>query len=147
MELRLERKWFEDTCTIGKLYVDDEYECYILEDVVRPLGEKVYGETAIPYGDYTVIVNRSNRFKKDLPFIYNMPDMSVEDGHGVRFTGIRIHPGNTDADTHGCLLPGASKMDNKIGDSRLAFNKLFAKICAAIDAEEDVVLTIVREDA
>ena len=147
MDLRLERKWFEDTCTIGNLYVDDEYECYILEDVVRPKGEKVYGETAIPYGDYTVIVNWSNRFKKDLPFIYNMPDMSVEDGHGVRFTGVRIHPGNTDKDTHGCLLPGSSKMNNKIGDSKLAFNKLFAKISAAIDAGEEVVLTIVREDA
>lgn len=147
MELLLKRLWLEEDHTIGKLYVDDEFQCYILEDTVRPVGEKVYGETAIPFGTYKVGVTRSNRFKKDLPLIWNRDDYSVEDGHGVRFTGIRIHPGNTAEDTHGCLLPGTSKSAKSVLESRLAFNVLFAKISAALDAEEEVVLTIVKEDA
>jgi len=146
MDLLLIRKWFNKTCTIGKLYVDDVFECYILEDIVRPLGEKVYGETAIPYGEFQVVITKSTRFKKDLPLIYNMPDLSVEDGHGVRFEGIRIHPGNTDKDTHGCLLPGTSKSESSVLESRVAFNKLNAKITAAIDAEEEVALKIIKEE-
>lgn len=146
MELILKRLWLEEDHTIGKLYVDGEFECYILEDKVRPLGEKIYGETAIPYGSYKVGVTKSNRFKKDLPLIWNRDDYSVEDGHGVRFTGIRIHPGNTKKDTHGCLLPGTAKGTKSVLESRLAFNVLFAKISAAIDAGQEVSLDIVEKD-
>ena len=92
MELRVERTDFSETSTIGKLYVDDQFECYTLEDKVRPV--KIKGKTAIPAGRYEVIVNFSQRFGRMLPLFLNVPN----------FEGVRIHPGNTAADTEGCIL-------------------------------------------
>jgi dynactin complex subunit len=95
MLIEVKRFEFKDTHTIGKMYVDGVYECYTLEDVVRN-GTKVLGKTAIPIGEYKLIVDASVRFKQDMPHILNVPD----------FTGVRIHSGNTSADTDGCILLG-----------------------------------------
>ena len=48
MKLKLYRKFLGNKYTIGKLFVNDEYICDTLEDVVRSENAKVYGETAIP---------------------------------------------------------------------------------------------------
>ncbi len=32
MELTLKRKWFSDKSTIGELYIEDERECFTLEE-------------------------------------------------------------------------------------------------------------------
>ena len=94
MEIIVNRIFKASTYTIGELSVDGNYICDTLEDRVRPTGEKVYGETAIPYGTYTVTLSYSNRFKKTMPEILNVPN----------FSGIRIHCGNSSKDTEGCLL-------------------------------------------
>lgn len=120
MKLKIVRDTFTDKSTIGSLYIDDVFVCYTLEDVVREDGVKIYGETAIPDGIYSVTLSWSNRFKRVLPLIYNQPDLSVQSG-GVRFDGIRIHNGNTDKDTHGCPLVGFTKSKDFIGNSRKAF--------------------------
>ena len=52
------------------------------------------------------------------------------------YEGIRIHPGNTDADTEGCLLPGKTKSADMVASSRLAFTALFEKIKAALQREK-----------
>src|SRR6478736_9414023 len=97
MKLTLRREPSTTKSTPGKLYVDSIFECYTLEDVVRPA--KIYGQTAIPAGTYKVIINMSNRFKRLLPLLLNVPD----------YEGVRIHPGNTDKDTDGCILPGVTR--------------------------------------
>ena len=94
------------------------YECYTLEDVVRK-GAKVNGQTAIPTGTYNIIINHSNRFNRDLPLLEKVPN----------FTGVRIHAGNTSAHTEGCILVGTTWSGKDfIGNSRVAFNKLFDKL-------------------
>ena len=106
MHLTLNRKVFNtegDRATIGELLIDGEFFCYTLEDEVRADDTKVYGETAIPTGEYTVEVTYSGRFKRDMPLIYNTNDKAVEKGT-VRFTGVRFHGGNTAKDSHGCPL-------------------------------------------
>ena len=128
MELLLQRNPSANGCTIGTLSVDGEFECYTLEDVVRPDGEKVYGQTAIPAGRYHVAITMSNRFKILLPLLEDV----------ANFEGVRIHPGNTAADTDGCILVGQSKTDSSIGSSRAAFAVLFEKMQAA----DDIWLTI-----
>lgn len=135
MKLSLKRFQCGVNCTIGKLFVDGVFECYTCEDVVREDGVKVYGETAIPAGEYGVIVTRSARFGVDMPLLLNVPN----------FEGIRIHTGNTAADTHGCLLVGQHTNPTGVSSSRLAYAELFPKIQAALDRDEAVSIKI--EDA
>ncbi len=122
MLMILQRQPSADGATIGELSIDGVHECWTLEDVVRPPGVKVPGQTAIPAGRYRVTVTFSNRFQRLLPLVNDVPG----------FTGIRIHPGNTAADTDGCLLVGVTKGANSVGQSRMAFEPLFAKIVAAV---------------
>lgn len=83
-----------DDNIIGDLLIDGHFFCYTLEDELRDRTEKVYGRTCIPAGEYRVVVDMSNRFKRLMPRLLNVP----------MFEGIRIHGGNTSKDTHGCPL-------------------------------------------
>ena len=122
MDIRLRRFEFGTNYTIGKLYVDDVYFCFTLEDKVREPGVKVDGKTAIPYGTYPVIIDHSTHFNMDLPHVLNVPG----------FEGIRIHTGNTDADTEGCILVGTTWAGKDfVGNSKFAFEPLFEKLKAA----------------
>lgn len=133
MMLTLVRRWFTDQSTIGELYLDGAaiQTCFTLEDMVRPV--KVHGETAIPAGRYQVIITESARFKRALPLLLNVPG----------FEGIRIHPGNTKADTEGCLLVGTQRGTDVVLKSKAAFTALFGVLQAALKKEK-VWLTIVE---
>lgn len=132
MKLKLVREVFGDKATIGKLYVNKDFECYTLEDKVRDT-EKVFGETAIPYGVYQVILSMSPRFKRVLPLLVAVPG----------FEGVRIHPGNKPEDTEGCLLVGrkVSPDNQTILESKLAFDALFAKLQTATKEKITIEIT------
>lgn len=135
MKLLLVREPSGDSCTHGKLYVNGVFECFTLEDKDRKLeagGEKIYGQTAIPRGTYEVIINFSQRFKRDLPLLLNV----------AGFSGVRIHAGNTSEDTEGCILVGSSRGDQRVNNSRVAFNKLFDQLDEAYAANEAISLEI-----
>lgn len=126
--------------TIGALYVDGVPECVTLEDVVRERdGEpvekwKVQNCTAIPRGTYPVTITMSKRFGRPLPLLMNVPG----------FSGVRIHPGNTDKDTEGCILVGTHALtDDFVSNSRQAFSVLFAKIERAVTEGKEVTIEIV----
>lgn len=91
-------------CTFGKLLYNGEFFCFTLEDVVRPYGVKVYGKTAIPEGEYKGAVNYSGRFKKLLPVVYTEPDGYTIKKGGISYSWVRIHGGNDEEDTLGCIL-------------------------------------------
>ena len=131
MKLTIERKWLTDKSTIGELSVDGSADCFTLEDVVRD-GEKVYGQTAIPAGSYNIVITHSPHFKRELPLLENVPG----------FEGVRIHAGNTAADTEGCILVGTHKGPDVVFESRKAFDALFPKIQAALAAGDSVTLEI-----
>ena len=126
LNIVLKRTIKTDKSTIGELSVDGKILCYTLEDIERDA--KVAGKTAIPCGKYNVSITMSNRFKKLMPLIENVPN----------FSGVRIHSGNTSEDTEGCILVGLAKGEDFIGNSRLAFDRVFMKIQSA----EKVTLTI-----
>ena len=50
--------------------------------------------------------------------------------HVPHFEGVRIHSGNVDSHTMGCILVGVYKEDQPdfVADSRVTFSKLFEKI-------------------
>jgi len=116
MIIEIKRLYKSKNSTIGEMTVDGKWECYTLEDIEREV--KVKSETAIAKGTYKVIINKSNRFKKLLPLLLNVPN----------FEGVRIHPGNTNHDTEGCILVGRTRSKDFIGQSRKAFESLFAKM-------------------
>jgi hypothetical protein len=135
--LELHRQVETGKPTFGKLSVDGVYECVTLEDQVREPFVKIAGETAIPAGTYQVIVNMSNRFKRMLPLLLNVP----------QFEGVRIHPGNTTADTEGCILVGTHKEADRITNSRIAFDALFAKISSEFQNNHKIEIEILNEVA
>ena len=113
----LHRKTFTDKSTIGEIFLNNVFQCYSLEDTIRH-GAKIPGETAIPSGRYEIVINFSARFNKLMPLLLEVPE----------FTAIRIHPGNTDTDTQGCILVGETALTDFVGYSQNAFNDLFPKI-------------------
>lgn len=130
MQLKVLRQQYTTQSTIGSLFIDGRFECFTLEDMVRPT--KVFGETAIPAGRYRVVVTFSPTFKRRLPLLVDVP----------QYSGVRIHPGNTKRDTLGCLLVGQGKAVDAISASRAAFAALMPKIEAAA-AKEEVILEVV----
>lgn len=137
MELLLKRQKSSDKATLGELYIDGVFACFTLEDVVRDLKPdgtgKVQDDTAIGDGRYQVIIDFSQRFQKLMLHVLNVK----------WFTGIRIHSGNTDHDTKGCILVGTEVVNTDfVHGGSVALPILFTKIQAALAHGEEVWLTI-----
>ena len=110
---KLIRNYFNDKRTFGtfEVFRGDEsiFKCYTCEDTVRGDGDpdtvakwKIAKESAIPYGIYTCKFTYSNRFKRKMWLVDNVPG----------FAGIRIHRGKNETWTEGCLLLGNSIANN-----------------------------------
>lgn len=124
--------------TRSPLLIDGKYECEVLEDQDRLLEahpeNKVQNQTCIPRGTYNVTITMSNRFKRRMPLIENVPG----------FQGVRIHSGNTVEDTEGCLLVGLKDdlRPDVVLMSRVTFGGVFSRIDAALERGEKVELEI-----
>lgn len=136
MRLEVLRAELSPASTIGRLYLDNAFFCYTLEDTDRFLekepGAKIYGKTAIPRGTYQVIIDFSNRFKKLMPRVLDVPG----------FSGIRIHSGNTAEDTDGCVLVGVAVGKDKLFNSRAAYEKLMLRMEEALDRGDSIELEV-----
>lgn len=144
MELLLKRTTRFPRSTAGDLLVDGVVECHTLEDVVRevegkPVKDwKIQNETAIPAGRYRVVIDYSARFKRNMIHILDVGG----------FTGIRMHTGNTDINTEGCVLVGQTITRLGIiqpGTSTPAYNAFFPKVSKALADGEDVWITVTNE--
>ena len=129
--LKVKRRFKGETYTIGSLFVNDKYFCDTLEDKVRVLNsikDKIPGETAIPSGTYKVCIEYSPRFKRKLPRLKDVP----------YFTGVLIHRGNTEEDTHGCILVGENKVKGKVINS----TKYELALMELLKSESDIKIII-----
>lgn len=149
LKITVVRKILNECDTIGDLYVSYPEEpetlnfvCNTLEDKVRNAKgtkkeefKKIYGETAIPYGTYRVVITYSKAFQKKLPEILNVP----------LYEGIRIHTGNHKDDTFGCLIlgdsPKISQTKSWVYNSKKNFDK-FMKILEPAIKKGRVIIEI-----
>ena len=111
MQIVVNRQYFLSNCTIGQVTVQFEdvpvlpiYVCDSLEPhaIDWSKEKKVIGKTAIPCGEYDVEYRRSQKFKKLMPFLKNVP----------HFEGVMIHTGNRPCDSKGCILIGNNPRNN-----------------------------------
>lgn len=117
LQIFIDRKYRKADYTIGRLYVNGAFLCNSLEDTDRHLFQgqpiadiakkKVAGQTAIPTGTYRLQVTESPKFKRELIEIMNV----------AGFSGVRIHRGNTAADSAGCVLVGMNTAKGMVTDS------------------------------
>lgn len=152
MEIVVDRKWKRDTYTIGNMYINGKFFSNTLEDKDRGLKDsmtpqeisnlKVYGQTAIPTGTYEIKMTYSNKFatrvwgKKYKGYVPQL--MNVKG-----YSGVRIHPMNTAADTYGCLGVGKNSAKGMITNSTTYYYKLIDDyINPALKRGEKVMITI-----
>lgn len=131
MELTLVRRWLTALSSIGELSVDGEFECFTLE---LPQGR------CIPCGRYRVTWEQSPRLSALYGVDYYTPRL-----HGVpgfRNDDALIHPGNTAADTKGCILPGTQRAPDQVLNSRAACAALYPKVQACLDP---IFITVTEE--
>lgn len=143
MEIQVNRIARKDGYTIGRMSLNGVYFCDTLEDTDRGLNaamsvdevlaKKIKAQTAIPTGKYDVILTFSPRFKRVLPLL-----LSVKG-----YEGVRIHAGNTTADTEGCLLVGENKAKGQVLNSRATLERLMSVLLECEKRKEKISITIV----
>lgn len=135
MKLRVVRDTLTDNSTTGKLYVNDRFWCYTLEDKTRD--QKVYGETCIPCGVYRIDLYFWTKHGMWYPRLFGVPG----------FSEILIHKGNSKMDTKGCILVGMDRADDQISNCAQAYDPLRSNIVAALKVEEVFIEVVEAEDA
>jgi Family of unknown function (DUF5675) len=107
MEFNLHRATQNPKNTIGKLAIADTlFQCHTLEDLERKV--KIPKQTAIPCGHYRMRLSHSPRFNRVTLELLNVPN----------FGNIRVHSGNDEDDTEGCIIVGWAKNEDKLSRSR-----------------------------
>ena len=152
MELKVKRIYKGEYYTIGKLYINNKYFCDTIEDKDRKLDDsmpealiksmKVYGQTAIPTGKYTIDMNTvSPKFKNRSwakPYGGKLPRLIGVKG----FEGILIHVGNTQHDSYGCILTGYNKVKGRVVNSTVCFKQLMPILLKAHLAGEVITIKV-----
>ena len=142
MEIRVKRIARKDGYTIGRMSLNGEYFCDTLEDTDRGLNcsmqeseilaKKIKAQTAIPIGKYDVVLTFSPRFKRVLPLLLDVKG----------YEGVRVHAGNTNKDTEGCLLVGENKVKGQVLNSRATLEKLMSVLLECEERKEKVTILI-----
>lgn len=142
MKMTLQRQPSYKGTTFGELLLDDEWFCHTLEDQVREIDGvavdvwKVRGVTAIPAGTYRVTLADSPRFGPDTLTLADVPG----------FSKIRMHGGNSNADTEGCIIVG-SRCDREAGRITGAkvdgvLDRLKARVREALERGDEVTIDV-----
>jgi hypothetical protein len=145
LELKLFRKYKQPTYTIGKLSAEEKFLCDTVEDRIRELNDynhdgdfddpgegKVYGETAIPCGRYEIKLTYSQKLKRTLPILLDVPG----------YSGIRIHKGLNEKSTLGCIIVGENKVKGGVINSPYWETTIINLIREAIKNKKRVFITI-----
>ena len=89
----------------------------ILGDAPLTLATLEPWQYAIPAGCYRLRLTYSPTFQELLPLLDGVLGYARQPHNGIRRTGIRIHAGNTIADSRGCILVGEADASCLIASS------------------------------
>lgn len=135
-ELLIQRVKLFDMASLGLLTLKESPEFFTLEDKMReipgaPVEQwKVAKATAMPTGRFEIIMDYSERFKREMPHILSVPG----------FDGIRMHGfGNiaTIVNTEGCPLLGwgANMLTPNVSQSLAAAQAFYDRLRATLKVE------------
>ena len=144
MKLHLLRFHSDRDYTLGLLFNESlrrTWLCYTLEDEQRT--QKVYGETRIPEGNYSITLRTIGGFHgrygakfgelhKGMLWLQDVPG----------FDYVLIHIGNDEDDTAGCILVGDTSERGFIGQSALCYQRVYPQIAEAILSGDTVTLEV-----
>lgn len=138
MEYILQRIQKTPGYTLGHLFADGNYICDTLEPtwrgITRLKGRKKEGRTAIPEGNYPVVIAKNNEGEW-LPLLLAVP----------WFKDVRICMGSGELDTQQNILVGTHKRDGKLVDTRRALALVKKAFVEARNRDEAVRITIVDQ--
>lgn len=154
MQLKVIRFSDGGDSTLGLMYVDGKFQCYTLEDEFHE--KKVYADTRIPAGTYKITLRTVGSFHERMQRHTNTELREIHRGmlwlrDVPGFEYILIHPGNTEADTAGCIMVGNNVNNNQLNNGQLtnstsAYYVLYKKVIDAIDKGEEIHITIIDFD-
>ncbi|GAA4778390.1 hypothetical protein GCM10023231_01180 [Olivibacter ginsenosidimutans] len=129
--------------TLGHLYINGLFACYILEDKIRT--EKIPGMTAIPEGTYTLGLNGIAAMNARYHSYYPQVHRGMVEVQGIpHFDLVFFHIGNYHTDTRGCLLTGSYYQlidgDYRVLHSAAAYKRVYPLL--AVAAEEGCALQV-----
>ena len=119
--------------TLSHLYIDDIFQCYLLEDKIRDV--KIPKQTAIPKGNYTLRLNTwggmNAEYRQKFPKLHKG---MIEINGLPNFSFVYIHIGNTYRQTAGCPLCGFGfemvNGDYQVLRSKDAYQMIYPKLLA-----------------
>ena len=142
MEIAVDRKYKKDGYTIGNVSVNGEFFCNSLEDKDRGLDQsmplsrlkkmKVYGQTAIPTGTYSVKSYFWPKYRKYYPLLLDVKS----------FSGILIHAGKNATHTLGCILLGENKIKGGLVNGEKYVRSITSMVQNAENIGEPITITI-----
>lgn len=151
MKIRVERLVSDKVLgTTGVISIDGTWAGFTCEDEYRE--EKVSGETRIPAGAYEIKLRTAGGMHK------RYTEKFGERHHGMLwlqdvpgFEWIYIHPGNTPAHSHGCILVGYGAMHvpdttPKVLSSTECYHAISAAVHGALERGETVSIEIIDKD-
>lgn len=117
--------------TLSHLYLDDVFQCYLLEDAIRK--EKLPGKTCIPEGTYSMNLNTWGAMNEKYEEKFGQMHKGMIEITGIpNYSSVYIHIGNYHTDTKGCPLTGCyyelRNGDYIMQQSAIAYNRIYRKL-------------------
>ena len=125
--------------TLSQLYIDDVFQCYLLEDKIRAV--KISKQTAIPTGNYTLRLNTwggmNAQYRTKFPKVHKG---MIEINGLPNFSFVYIHIGNTYTQTAGCPMCGFGfeqvNGDFQVVSSTDAYKMIYPKLLAIAESDD-----------
>lgn len=143
MKILVNRSFQSENTTISSILVDGEHQCFGLENPANY--PKIAGKTRIPDGTYRVglrtVGGKHKRYAELYPN-WHRGMLHIRDVPNFQY--VLIHIGNYHRDTDGCLLVGETIANHAafeyiIGNSRVAYEKLYARVVAAANNDTLII--------